>query len=311
MSNPTTSPSETTHPLEKLVTESARIMGIDLSTMWTILQDLGIEKDKPDDGLFILNSESTTEDAVQETFVNKRGVKLLKFKAGWAALKGNKKEALIASAESGNSRPTGIDLLIEQMKRADQLSDEELIKKYGQDASEDVKKALSDRSKNRPFIIFSDDQGTVDVSNTLKLLRIARRQETPSTFLANGKLTRPCMVDEFPQTYFEECPINPEILLIDGYCEKCQNTWNGISINNRVIVRVARDMGQLDVSNLTKIHDLITRVGKEGADWLLAIPAVGAKYEELKQDGKLPTLRRRVSSNKDGRSDPFFPHKSH
>jgi hypothetical protein len=297
------------HTLEMLVTEAAKVMGLALDQMWTALEELGINKNDPERGLFILRSGSISVDDVKDTFV-KAGVKILPFKAGWAVLT----PKAIATVPPNRT----LEKLVETMRSVDQYSDEELLAKYSPDCPANIMEQLRIRSKNRPFVVFDDEKGedVVDIQTTKKLLSIARRQDTPSTFLVDRpdgmkKLVRPCAVGEFPTVWFEECPVHPDVILVDGYCEKCQQSWKGISIEDRVLVRIAVTIGAICCSNYANVDHWIKRIRTEGIACLMNIPAVALRYKELKEENNLPTLRKKLSTTKTGKSDPFFPHKTY
>lgn len=308
MSNPTNSPSENVKKLESRVEQASKIMKIKPEETWAILDSMGISHD--DEGLALLNADTTQEGDARAYFCEGAGhlksgqqiVPIVRFKAGWSLLKG-KAESKSVEAQVA---PAGFEAILQAMKTPAQMSDQELLSKYGPDASSETIDELKRRSHDRGFIVF--DGSNIDTDTSLKLLRIARRQETPATYKIEGRsnLSRVYRLGEFPMTFVEECPIHADIILVENYCEKCMESWEGISYDDRVLVRVAKNMGAIDVSSIQKVHELVTRLKTEGAKFLLSIPAVELQYSELQAEDKLPNLRRKFSSNRNGKSDPFF-----
>jgi hypothetical protein len=128
------------------------------------------------------------------------------------------------------------------------------------------------------------------------MLRLARRHETPGTFIVSNEVCRVYRTGEFPLSWVEECPVHRNSILADGYCDECGLIWKNISEEERVMIRVGIDAGLLK-------PDVIASGAKPHHPKLKLI------YNELKEDGKLPILRKRISRG--GNSDPFFVHKQH
>jgi hypothetical protein len=269
-------------------------MGISPDAIWGHLAELGVDKD--DMGLSILDAPTTTEADAERFFVHGTSeagalAKVARFKAGWLILKGKK----IDAPAEGEKRPS--------LRKVADFSDEALLKEYGPDADTRVVDELASRSKGNNVIVFNDDGTTVNVEVSLTLLKLSRRQKPPRTYLVNGKLATVHAVGEFPSSFAEECPIHGNVILADGFCEQCQNSWKGVPEEDRVIVRVAS--GYLGQQTLTYIAQLISWVRSKGAKYLLdETPVIGARYDELKKDDSLPKLRRKMSRTKNG--DPFF-----
>lgn len=299
MSNPT---------LSTRVDQSAKIMKVDPKVVWEKLAILGIDND--DESLTLLDSEMTQEGDARRVFVETAPIiPIVRFKAGWAIMKG-KADAKPTSLTAADYNANGSDLkqILDAMKTPAQMSDGELLKQYSPTASSNIIDELKQRSNDRAFIVFDEAKGndTVDVETSLKLLRIARRQETPATYKVGAKLCRVHRLGEFPMVFVEECPIHPDVLLVEDYCEKCLESFEGISYDDRVLIRVAKNINAIDVSNLAKIHELLENVKSNGSEYLLSIPVVQLTYSELKAEGRLPNLRRKFSASRNGKADPFF-----
>lgn len=301
-------------PFEQRITQAAKVMGISTKDLWYYLNILGIENNP--DGQALLEAETTREGDARAVMVEGKGtdgehftyVKIARFSAGWVILKGKGSKTVIQESSSDIAK------LVDTIKRVEQRTNEELLQMYKPEASYEILEELRKRCHDRPCIIFNEDAGndTIDLPNSLKLLRIAHRQETPSTYTvqrADGsQLVRVHRVGDFPMTFVEECPLHSNTILAEDQCEECQETWDGIPTKDRTIIRVAADTGMLDTSP-AKICELIERLRKEGAGFLLKIGKIGLIYRELQEENKLPILRHRISRTVSGKSDPLFIHR--
>jgi len=103
--------------------------------------------------------------------------------------------------------------ILDAMKTPAQMSDAELLKQYSPTASSNIIDELKQRSNDRAFIVFDEAKGNdvVDVETSLKLLRIARRQETPATYKVGTKLCRVHRLGEFPMVFVEAVILGDKI----------------------------------------------------------------------------------------------------
>ncbi len=288
------------------VEQAAKVMGITPSDLWLYLAELGIENS--DDGLSLLSADTTQEGDARAVIVEGKGfeivgggrpmpqlVKIARFKAGWAILKGKGKDVATPTEGTDGS----IAALVQAIQPPAKLTDEALIKLYNPDASTEVCEELKRRSHDRPFVIYDVDE-TVNVKSTLDLLRIARKQETPSTFPVGAKLCRTYRIGEFPMLWIEECPVHKDKLLADGYCEDCGFSWKDIPMEDRILVRIAVEPLGITCDQAGNASDLVARLKNR--------PKVLLAHEELEAQEDLPVLRRRMSRG-GGKSDPFYVRK--
>ena len=257
--------------------------------VYNMLAQIGVDRD--DTGLSLLDAETTKEEDAKPIFVDTGKVPIAKFRMAWAILKGQSKTA--AARSESSKRPVS------------QWSDEAVVGAYGPDAPVNVIAELKKRGDDKRFVVFDADGG-IDVDTTVTLLRLSRRQAIPETYEVKGNLVRVHRVGEFPQIHFEECPLHEEVLLANGYCEKCKASWAGISDEHRVRVRVAKmadgTFGKEPSLRLQMIADL--RDGK--LPFVVTQGEAKMLYDELSEDGMLPNLKRRASSRANGSSDPFY-----
>lgn len=301
-------PDTVSTPCKTRVEQAAKVMGIGVDSLWAHLFALGIENTA--DGESLLVADTTTESDARAIMVDGKGaypahvphtemVKIARFKAGWAVLKGRGQKPEVV--DENDHAYAGIGKLVEAIKPVTQLKDKELLARYDLDAPSDVMEELKRRSHDRPFIVFDGETTRVMVDVSAELLSLARRHEVPSTYMVDNKLVRTHRVGEFPMLFVEECPLHPDYILADGFCEKCQDTWKGVEDAKRVAARVALNLGAVHADDLAEIQGAMVLVGNGG---LAGIPRVALELEELRCEKKLPVLRRRMSRT--GSSDPFY-----
>lgn len=167
-----------------------------------------------------------------------------------------------------------------------QMSDEDLVAKYGVDCHADLAAELDRRSHRRPFVVF--DGENVDYASTVQMLRVARRFETCGSHKLDDKIVMLNRVGEFPFLKLEICPIHRGTVLVDGYCEHCADTWKGVSMEDRQFVAVAKECDAVS----DKHDDCQKIIGKCLAKELYkGWPAlVHGTHESRKGNGSLPIL---------------------
>jgi len=185
------------------------------------------------------------------------------------------------------------------MKPIGQWTDLELLEKYNKDCSPEIEEELIKRSKNRPTIIF-DGLGTVDVENSLYMLRKARHQETPATMLVLGITKQVYRIGEFPLDMFYECPVHSHILLVDGYCEECGTKWDVNDYERNVFLRLITQSEKIDYRFYRE---------KKTDELISSFPKIFLKFNEMKEEDTLPKLKRKISKTHQG--DPFRVVSSH
>lgn len=216
-----------------------------------------------------------------------------RLKMAWDLLRGvgDRKEP-VTSGEVGSS----LDSLIKTIRPIQQWSNTELLDEYSKDGQMVVHDELARRSKSRYVIIFNEDGG-LDTENSLNMLKKAQFQETPQIYkLRSGELKEVYRVGDFPLQVFHECPIHKDVLLLDGYCEECTTHWDlETSDEKNIFLRLLLE----NEKNL----DFRLYRDKDLTDLKSFFPKVYLRYKILKEEGNLPSLKRRISKPKQG--DPF------
>jgi len=264
---------------------TSKILKISVDDLKTILFEMGI--DEPEIGIDILDSPTTTfDDFLAAVKVKNISIPVPKLKFAWATLQPPKQEQPVVM--SGGT----LENLVKTIRPIGQWGDFELLEVYGRDGPTEAEEQLKKRSNGRNCIIFLDN-GKVDVEQSLYMIRKARHQETPSTFMIDKKMRQVFKVGEFPLDVFFECPLHSNVLLVDGYCEECGVTY-GTDMDRLAFLRLVRTNTSTDPM-LYKNMDF-EQLSKE-------FPKILIMYNELKEEGKLPSLKRRISKARE--NDPF------
>jgi len=297
----------TTEELDQRVREVAAILDIEESEVWETLEAMGVERSNAN----ALELLTVADDGVLKDLLEDEGnifakAKLLPRKRAWMTLTRPSLDPRVHTSVMPDA--SAMEKLVDVIRPIEQWSDKELMEAYGPDCESRILNELSKRARDQTVIVFGED-GEVSVQASLELLRTSRRQKPPGTYLVDGKMYRTCRVGEFPQMWIEECPIHEDTILADGYCEKCGDTWKEVPDHARIVVRVAKMAGQIGTKSHYMIREAINTARSDVKD-LLAIPKVGMLHRELREDDRLPRLRKRVSAGYSS-ADPFFVHRQY
>lgn len=261
-------------------------------TLKKILFEMGID-DSPV-GFEILSSPTTEFNdfvsAIVAILGQEKNIPSPRLKLAWATLNEPKQEKPEATKPTSDN----ISELLKTLKPVGGYSDIELLEAYGKDSLPEVEEVLKKRCKDRPCIVFLED-GKIDVENSLYMLRKARYQETPSTFIIRGEMKQIYKVGEFPLDVLFECPIHNNVLLVDGYCEECGTTYDTKDVDRLTFLRLIKENIPTETPRLyreLKFDELSQ-----------TFPKIFLKFKQLKDEDKLPSLKRRISKSRE--NDPF------
>jgi hypothetical protein len=267
--------------------QKAKIDVDSISYLKQILELMGIDETKT--GIETLEAESTTFEDFQKIILVK--IPLPRLKLAWSILKGV--EETKTNVTNVINQSADLSTLIQTIRPIGTWGDLELLEKYGRECSPEIEEELKKRSKSRNCIVFFED-GTVDSEKSLYVLRKARHQETPTTFMFKDEMKQVFKVGEFPLDVLFECPIHRNVLLVDGYCEECGITWNTENMDRLALLRLVKEGTSSDPIVYRTFN--FDKLCKE-------FPKIYIQFKELKSEDKLPSLKRRISKAKDG--DPF------
>lgn len=267
------------------------------SVLTKALTDLGV--DDSEAGLALLDEKFITFDMFHSAFAARQGAEQLvldivpipRLKMVWFILKDENKKEINNSPASSS-----LETLVKTIKPIQQWSSEELLNEYSRDGQICIHEELSRRSKNRYIILFNKD-GSLDVENSLMMLKKAQFQETPQAYvLKTGEFKEVYRVGEFPLQLLYECPIHKNVLLLDDYCEECAKHWNLEEEERNIFLR-------LIVESKEQNLDMRNYRDKDIASLKECFPKVYLEYLSLQEENKLPSLKRKLSKPRQG--DPF------
>jgi len=208
-----------------------------------------------------------------------------------------------------NSSSSIIVDVLRENRPVSQMKDIELVEQYATDALPQIIDELAKRAKGKAVVVFNKDK-TVNKSLTLQFLRDARRKKIPKTYQKEGIMYTLKNVGDFPNDIDEESPLAPGNILCNGYCDVCEMDFSEVSAETRQFLRLVYNDNKGIVTNRMTLVGLIA-TAKSGVDALSKVfPSVAVKYEELKELGKLPSLKTNQSNDEStGGSDPFGKNK--
>lgn len=179
-------------------------------------------------------------------------------------------------------------------KKADRMTPRELVECLDpEDYASPVGKRLAEISKGEKFIVYSSGRN-VDVENTFKILmEIKQGHSGRDDIDVGGSVKKVYRLGELPENYADENPLyRDRPLRPDGTCDQLGRSWEGVDLAVRQLIRVAMDVGELDITHETA-HDVLDRALE--ADAFKKIQKryrkAAVKFDELAQTGDLPTLK--------------------
>jgi hypothetical protein len=294
--------------------------------IWSRLSYIGIYNDQ--DSYDMLMSDLFKEEDGRLVFCESEEPRLplLRFKKIWSILKRREsdsvledvldgkevdKEDLKAAVDAENKKASLLDdVVFSSLKPIGQLTDAELLNRYSPESSSEVVEELLRRSKGRPFVAFSSERdGKIDQEITLRMLKESRKREMPIHYKVSDALYRLFVAGVFPSQVFYECPVHKGVLLLDGYCDECGHSWEGVDYKACQFVRLIVELGQCPKER-PSLRQLIADARSCSSDDMNALeldyPNVAAVFRERCEEDKLPSLRSRTASSEASHvSDPF------
>lgn len=270
------------------ISKFAEALELPIAEVKSVLRELGVKEEK-ESSLTILDDDTLlTMGDLFEKFVDSKMTDKPTLRMAVTALRAKSNAPVDRTILLSSDTPAGISEIVNALKSKDQWTNQELLAAYGEE-DPDIASILSKRSHGRAFIIFNND-GTVNLMESLKLLNIAKRQQTPDTHLVNGALCRVYRAGKYPAKALEECPFCPGKTLVDGYCAETDTDWNGISHDCRVLAaiqfRIVEKGRQLTTDQYQSIiaernFDAMCKKFKKAA----------LAYNDLKEQDQLPKLK--------------------
>ena len=282
-----------------------------LNTLWAYLVDLGITKENADSHSLISEGFCKEGDArVVFCESNPPVLPVPWFRKAWSILSENANMPEDKPKDKGDA--TRIIEALASNRPVSQWKDRELVEAYCIDASSEVIDELKKRAAGKAVVAFDDiSKGRIDIDVTFDMLRESRRRKLPKMFNQDGKVYQLYVVGDFPSVIYEESPLVPGSMLFNGFCDKCEMSFDGVSKEARQFLRVIVNEGRCpSLSDRMSILGLIS-AAKSGVEELSKLfPSVSIKFDELQRKENLPSLKA-DSSDESKAADPFGNHKRH
>jgi len=255
--------------------------------IWERLSSIGIYEN--DENSYDLLINFCKEEDVKSVF---NELPIVRFRQIWNIFTENKQE-----------KNSNVESIIKAIPIG-QLSDKELLEVYSPDCDSSIVDELSKRSHERAFVIFLEN-GLVDIETSLRMLREARRRETPVNYKVGDALKRLYKAGEFPGLFYIHCPIHNDILLVDGYCDKSKLSWENVDYECMQFAKLALEIGDIDLS-IPNIRQFISIARGEGLIGLRRdFQHTALIFDEKKELNVLPNLKIRFSDKTNVVDDPF------
>lgn len=301
MSTSTSTGSDSCNPTWKIEFDSrikafSEAIGVSEEVVRKTFAELGVDGETGQSLTIIDTDEFLPMNDLFEAFVDSGLTKKAKIRAGVPHLRGKTHLGEAAESLNGNlAIAESIKTLAEVNRPISSLSDEELLKRYEEGATE-VIKILREKTHGRPCIVRNKDE-SVNEKVSLELLRLAKKQPTTEKYSVDGRLVRVYRIGEFPAKPLDESPFFPGVALVNGFCPKSNTQWNEISHELRVLARLA-----LELDNPTGIYlttaskTLMRKIWRDAKSmdvgtFRLEYSEAALMYDELQEMDKLPKLK--------------------
>ena len=196
------------------------------------------------------------------------------------------------------------------MRPKSDWTDRELLGTYDE-TSDEIWDILRKRSHGRPFIVNLPDNSGIDVEESLKMLKTAKKQPTSNKHKVNGKLVRVYRAGEFLAQLVDESPFIRGAALVNNYCSQSDTSWDSVSHEARVICRLHVDkiettvLSKLEMKRIAKTAKALEELRDELSDAALMYDELNAQDEK-----QLPSLKINPDKTRpqpyDGKKDAAF-----
>ncbi len=281
-------------------------IGVEETKVREVLTELGVDGESDQSLTIIDNEEFLPMNDLFQAFVDSKLTQKAKLRAAMPHLRG---QTHIADPQSDGLADvaSSIKEMVDANRPLERMSDRELLDRYDED-SPDVWAVLKTRSHGRPFVIQNQD-GSTNIPESLKILRIAKKQHTNNRHMVDGKPCRVFRAGEFLAKMLDESPVYRGKVLVDGYCADSDTNWADVLHETRVLARIYVE--QVETAQLSKIAmKQICEDAKKGVEHFREnYGEAGLIYDELSETDSLPKLKVRPDSVKvpfSGKRDTGF-----
>lgn len=283
-------------------------IGVDEQEVRSALSKLGINDSNPNSISILDDSDSLTVQDLFEAFVDTRLTQKATLRFASKHLRGKTYLNQEEPAAVGNDVAGAIRELASSNRPKSDWTDKELLTGYDEGSTE-IAKILRERTHGRPCIILKSD-GSVNVDESLNLVKLARKQTTYDRHQVGGQMVKVYVAGTFPAKALEESPFFLQTALVNGYCANSDTDWSDVDQETRILVRLyARNC---ETAALTKLamREVCEDAKQGSASFRKKYREAAMMYDDLKEKDQLPKLKvmpndvRQQASN--GKSDTGF-----
>lgn len=206
-------------------------------------------------------------------------------------------------------------------KKASAMTTSELLEHYDPREKNPVWMRLYTLCEGNHCIVFDDD-GSINVDASAELIdEIREGYEPRDVYLLNGRPYKIHNIGDRVDSFVDENPLYPGKPLRGSSqtCDVSTRSWKDVPHNVRVALRLALDTGELKITQLGDIHDVLDKlVGKTEEEQHQFVSGryiqAALRYQELEKEGKLPRLklkRGQKALRVSKKQDPFFGSRGH
>ena len=290
--------SDTTNPSElwktefnRRITAFSKAAKIDESIVLEKLAELGVDAESSDSLDYLDNPEFLRTSDLFSVFVDSKIAPIVRVRAAEPHLRGRTQNQSISS--SSDPVVNALNQIVSSNKPKTEWSDEELLQRLDDTAFEE-QKILNERTKGRACIVFNNN-GTVDIPNSLELVRIAKKQVTSKQHRIGNRIVAVFRAGEFPARMLNESPFFPGSVLVKDYCSNSDTNWEGIDLETRILCRLYATQCELTKLSKKQMKDIVADA-KKGIEFFKDNYSEAVLvYEKLQSQGRLPTLK--ISEN--------------
>lgn len=199
-------------------------------------------------------------------------------------------------------------------KKVQLMNIRELLEAYNPKEVDLVSKRLMQISQ-KAFIVFNEDD-SVNIDASIECLEdIKEGYEPREAYIGTDGVPQQIYhVGSRPPSVIEENPLLPGHALrgAAATCDQTHRSWSNIPEKVRVLLRLALESGELEIDQVTRIHDILDMLVNKSNEEMETLVSrrfhkAALIYQEKKLAGILPTLKivRNGNSKSPKKQDPF------
>lgn len=177
-------------------------------------------------------------------------------------------------------------------RQVDRMTLRELVENLDpEEYTNKIADALQKIAQGRRFIVFSTGRN-VDVEETFKAINALKAgYDEVAIITVNKQAKEVFRLGELPDVEVDENPFYVgRPLRPDGTCDQTGRSWEGISLENRQLVRLAIQSGELHV-NIENIHNIMDMLLNGEPPLRQRYRKAAIEFDKLAAKGQLPSMK--------------------